>query len=195
MLLAILFWKKAPLVAIQMLFINVVADGIPDLCMCREPLEDDAMKRKPIGKNASVFANGLGLRISVVATLFAVISLIGYYIGRFVTISTIIPPSHEVGMTMAYVIVGWSSVVNILNVRSFNKSIFKIGLMSNSLLFLGVCFSLSLVFGTAFIPGLRDVFYCVSVSFSHWLVMIGLSITPIIVVELQKLFIRRKRTN
>ena len=126
------------------------------------------------------------------AAVFAITSLIGYYIGRFVHISDTIAPSHEVGLTMTYVIVGWSSVVNILNVRSFNKSIFTIGIMSNHLLFYGVCFSLALILATAVIPGMMKIFYCVPVSLNHWLIMIALSIAPIIVVEIQKVFIRRK---
>ena len=190
MILAILFWDKAPLVAIQLLMINVVADGIPDLCICREPMEEDAMKRKPVHKNASVFANGLGIRIAIVAVVFAVASLIGYYVGRFVTISPLIAPSHEVGMTMAYVSVGWTSVINILNVKSFNKSIFKVGIFSNPLLICGICFSVALVFATAFIPGVMSIFHCVPMSLNHWLVLIGLAVLPIIVVELQKRFIK-----
>jgi len=192
MLLAILFWGKAPLVAIQLLMINVIADGIPDLCVCREMMEEEAMKRKPTGKNASIFADGLGMRIAIVAAVFAIVSLAGYYIGRFVTISDTITSSHEVGMTMAYVIVGWSSVVNIFNVRSFKKSIFAIGFMSNKLLFYGICFSLALVASSAAIPVVRDIFYCVPVSAYHWLIMIGLSVAPLIVVEIQKILIRKK---
>jgi magnesium-transporting ATPase (P-type) len=200
MLLAILFWGRAPLMAIQLLLINVVADGVPDLCICREPLEDDAMKRKPINKNASLFADGLGIRISVVAALFAITSLIAYYLGRFVSISPDFAPSHEIGMTMAYVAVGWSSVVNIMNVRSYNKSLFKIGLLSNPLLFCGIIFSLTLVFVTAFVPfgaNMADaapvnIFYCTSMSLNHWLIMIAIGISPIPVVEIQKFFIRRK---
>ena len=195
MLLAILIWGKAPLVAIQLLLINVIADGIPDLCICKEPMEEDAMRRKPVKKNASIFADGLIGRIVVVAVVFAVSSLLGYYIGRFVQISSSILPSHEVGMTMAYVAVGWTSVINILNVRSFNKSIFKIGLMSNKLLFYGVCFSIALVFVTAIIPPnitdygyTMNIFHCVPISLNHWLILIGLALTPIIVVETQKFF-------
>ena len=200
MLLAILFWGKAPLVAIQLLLINVVADGIPDLSVCKEPLEDDAMKRKPINKNENIFADGLGMRIAVVAAVFAITSLIGYYIGRFVVIHPDFLPSHEIGMTMAYVAVGWTSVVNILNVRSFNKSIFTIGIMSNRVLFYAVCFSLTLVFITAIIPAtilnhhgnLVNIFHCVPMSLNHWFILVILAISPIIVVELQKFFIRRK---
>ncbi|MCL2742014.1 MAG: cation-translocating P-type ATPase [Oscillospiraceae bacterium] len=198
MLLIILFWQKAPLVAIQLLLINVIADGIPDLCLCREPMEKDIMRRGPIDKNASVFAGGLGMRIAVVAAVFAVASIVGYYIGSFVSLHPDFPPSHELGVTMAYVAVGWTSVMNILNVRSFKQSIFKIGLTTNRLLFFGVCFSTALIIGTAMLPPsitnhhglLVNIFHCVPLSAYHWLILIGLAISPVVVVESQKAFIR-----
>ena len=190
MLIAILLWRDAPLVAVQLLFINIVADGIPDLCMCREPIEKDAMKRKPISKNTSIFANGLAWRISLVAVIFAMASLIGYYVGRFVSIGGL-EPSHEIGMTMAYVTVALSSVVNIFNVRSFTKSIFRIGFMSNKLLFFAIFFSLGLVCLTAALPGVQDIFHCVPVSLTHWLIMLGLSVSPLIIVEMQKFCINK----
>jgi len=200
MLLAILFWQKAPLVAIQLLLINVIADGIPDLCVCREPMEEEAMRRKPIDKNASIFGGGLSWRIALVAAVFAISSLVGYYIGRFVDIHPDFPKSHEIGMTMAYIAVGASSVVNIMNVRSFNKSIFTIGITTNRLLFAGICFSLALVFVTAILPPsitnhqgqFVNIFYCVPVSVYHWIIVTALSTSPIIVVEIQKFFIRKR---
>ncbi|MCL2684587.1 MAG: cation-translocating P-type ATPase, partial [Synergistaceae bacterium] len=168
MILGFLIWRATPLAAIQLLFINVVADGIPDLCMCREKLEDEAMKRKPIGKNVSVFAYGMGMRTMVAAINFAIVSMLGYYIGRFVQVHPDFIPSHQIGMTMAYVTLAYASVVNILNVRSFNQSILTIGFMSNRLLFAGICFSFMALGLTAVVPGLMDVFYCVPVSLSHW---------------------------
>jgi magnesium-transporting ATPase (P-type) len=201
MILGFLLWAKTPLAAIQLLFINVVADGIPDLCMCREKLEEDAMKRKPIPKTKSVFAYGLWLRTIVVAINFTIVSMLGYYFGRFILSA----PStyyllgfesaelymHAVGRTMAYVTLAWASVVNIMNVRSFNKSLFTIGFVSNPLLFVGICFSLTLVTITAAVPGIRDVFHCVPLTMNHWLIMVGLSLTPFVVVEIWKVFIRR----
>ena len=190
MILGFAIWGKTPLYALQLLFINVVADGIPDLCMCREKLEDDAMLRKPIPKHKSVFAYGLGMRTVVAALVFTVVSMIGYYIGSNVTLGGIVP-SHEVGRTMAYVTLAWASVVNILNVRSFNKSLFTIGFTSNPLLFGGICLSLSLVAATALIPGVRDIFRCVPMSGHHWLIIVAMSISPFFVIELKKLFMRK----
>ena len=192
MLLGFIIWRETPLAALQLLFINVVADGIPDMCMCREKLEDDAMRRKPIPKSASVFAYGLGLRTIVAALCMAVVSLIGYYIGSSVQIHPDIIPSHEVGRTMAYVSIALASVVNIINVRSFNKSAFVVGIKSNKLLSAGIGLSLTLICVTALVPGVRDMFYSVPLRLIHWAIMVAMALLPLIVIEIMKIFIRRK---
>ena len=102
-------------------------------------------------------------------------------------------PSHEVGRTMAYVTLAWASVVNIMNVRSFRESIFKIGFASNPLLFGGVCFSLTLTALTALVPGVREVFHCVPISAEHWAIIAAFAIVPFILMELVKLGIRRNQ--
>jgi calcium-translocating P-type ATPase len=191
MLLGVLFWDKAPLVALQLLFINVIADGVPDLCMSREPAEADVMNQKPVKKDESIFARGVSTRIILYGAVFAIVSLIAYYIGAFIEINEFFVPSHEIGMTMAYLVIGWSSVINIFNVRSFTQSIFTIGFTSNKALFAGICFSFVALGLTATVPGLRDVFYCVPVSQNHWIIMISLSISPLVVGEIHKMFVRR----
>jgi magnesium-transporting ATPase (P-type) len=190
MILGFIIWKQTPFAAIQLLFLNVVADGIPDLCMCREPIEAGAMKRKPIYKDASVFAHGMGWRVALMGVWFTALAMTAYYLGSSVTIAGF-TPSHEAGRTMAYVTLAWASVVNIMNVRSFNESIFKIGFTSNPLLFGGICLSLSLVAITAAAPGIQDVFHNVPLTSTHWAIMACLAITPFIIMEAVKFFIRR----
>jgi magnesium-transporting ATPase (P-type) len=193
MILGFVIWRATPFAAIQLLFINVVADGIPDLCMCREPLEDEAMKRGPISKDKSVFAYGMGFRIIIVAILFTFLAMTGYYLGAQsgITIGGI-APSHEVGRTMAYVTLGWASVINILNVRSFKKSLFTIGFKSNMLLTGGICLSITLLAVSAAVPGIQGVFHCVPLSITHWLIMAGMAVTPFILMESLKLYWRHK---
>ena len=191
MILGFLIWRSTPLAAIQLIFINVVADGIPDLCMCREKLEDDAMKKKPIGKNVNIFAFGIGVRTAIVATVLTCITMLGYFIGSHANISSSVAPSPEVGQTMAYVTLALASIINILNVRSFNKSLFTIGITSNRLLFSGACLSITLIAITALVPGIREAFYCAPMSLSHWLITLGMSISPLVVIELIKLRARR----
>ena len=191
MILGFALWGQTPLYALQLLFINVVADGIPDLCMCREELEDDAMLRKPIPKHKNVFAYGLLPRTILAAFVFTIATMISYYIGITISFDGM-TPSHEIGRTMAYVTLAWASVVNILNVRSFNKSLFTIGFTSNKLLFGGICLSLSLVAITALVPGVSDIFRCVPMSIYHWLIIISLATSPFFIIELKKLLMRKK---
>ncbi|MCL2052987.1 MAG: cation-translocating P-type ATPase [Oscillospiraceae bacterium] len=195
MILGFIIFRATPFAAIQLLFINVIADGIPDLCMCRERLEKDAMKRKPIKKSENIFAFGLGFRTVLVAVLFTVITMAGYYIGAHVEVYPGIIPSHDVGRTMAYVILAYASVVNILNVRSFKESLFTIGFTSNKLLFGGTCLSFLLISVTALFPPMMRIFYCVPLSITHWLIVISFAITPFIVIELKKLLIRRSQNH
>jgi calcium-translocating P-type ATPase len=201
MIAGFIIWKATPFAAIQLLFINVVADGIPDICMCREKLEEDAMKRKPIPKTKSIFAYGMGTRTIVMAIVFTTVSMLAYMLGRFIfeTPTDYIAAGYEslkdyqhfIGRTMAYVTLAFASVVNIMNVRSFYKSIFTIGFTSNKLLFYGICFSLCLIVTTAAVPGVRDIFKCVPLSSAHWLSMIAMGISPFIVMEIWKKFMRR----
>lgn len=186
MIIAIMLGWGAPVIAIQLLLINVVADGIPGFCLSREKMEPDAMRQKPIAKNASIFSNGLGKKIALQATIYTILTLIGFYVGNFVQISDQVGPSYEVGQTMAFIILGWSSVVHIFNVRSNNLSIFTIGFMSNRPLFWCAMLSLAIVFGVAVIPVLMDIFQLVPLSLAHWSLVTVLSVFPLIIVELIK---------
>ncbi|SMF77042.1 plasma-membrane calcium-translocating P-type ATPase [Paenibacillus uliginis N3/975] len=192
MIIAVAFGWGLPVIAIQLLLINVVADGIPGFCLSREKMEPDTMRQKPISKNAGIFSNGLGKKIALQASLYTVLTLLGFYVGKFVHISDQVSTSHEVGQTMAFVILGWSSVVHIFNVRSNTQSIFTIGFMSNRSLFWCAMLSIAIIFGIAIIPTLMEIFQIVSLSFTHWVIVTILSIVPLIVVELAKLSTRKK---
>lgn len=134
MLIAVILGWGVPVVAVQLLLINVVSDGIPGFWLSLEKPDADIMNRKPIRKDAGIFANGLGKKVGTQAVVFTIVTLIGFYIGQFVTVSSSIGASYEVGMTMSFVILAWSSVAHIFNVRS-DKSIFKVGILSNPRLF------------------------------------------------------------
>jgi len=192
MLFAVICGWGAPFVAIHLLYINVVADGIPDMFFCREMAEDNIMKRKPSKKNGSLFADGLGARMGMMAVVLAVITLIGFYVGSFVQLPGNIQPSIAVGRTMAFVINAWSSVINSFNVRSYNKSLFKIGILSNPSLFCGICASIGLTAIVATTPLLASVFHCAPLGLNHWILIAGLAIVPLIVGEIHKL-IRNKK--
>ena len=194
MLLAVICGWGAPFVAIHLLYINVVADGVPNMFFCREKAEDNIMKRKPVDKKGGLFADGMGKYIGVMSIVLAAVTLAGFLIGKFITLPGGAASSHAAGQTMAFVINAWSSVVNSFNIRSYKKSLFKIGVTSNKSLFYGICGSIGLTAVVATVPLLAGVFYCVPLSLSHWLIMAGLSIVPLAVGEARKLILKNKNS-
>ncbi|MEK6190060.1 MAG: cation-translocating P-type ATPase, partial [Carnobacterium alterfunditum] len=134
MLIAVILGWGLPIIAIQLLFINVVADGIPGFALSREKADPTIMKNRPTAKGESVFANGGYRNITIASLAFIITTLTGFYIGAFVGVDSAITANHEVGQTMAFVVLGWSSVLHIFNARS-KESIFKVGITSNLNLF------------------------------------------------------------
>ena len=178
-----------PVAAIHLLFVNTIADGIPGFMLSREEGEDDIMDKKPIPIKSSVFADGYALRIGVMAAVCSIVVFVGFYIGKFVTISAGgIVPSHEVGQTVAFLILGLSSVVHVFNVRSIKKSIFQIGWFSNKPLFWSAILSFTIMIGIVVIEPLAKIFNLVQISLTHWIIAILLSVFPLVFVEVWKFF-------
>ncbi|MCL2873985.1 MAG: cation-translocating P-type ATPase [Defluviitaleaceae bacterium] len=194
MLTGVILGWGAPILAVQILLINVVSDGIPGFFLSFEKPEKGIMKRKPMPKNAGIFADGLGFKIAQRSATFAVLTLVAFYIGRFVEIVPSIEPSAAVGISMAFIVLSWASVINIFNVRS-NESIFKIGFLSNKGVFYSSIFSILITFLVAVIPPVANVFQVVGLSVWHWLIVVGLASLQLISVEIQKLFMGKAKEN
>ena len=190
-LFAVIVGWGAPLVAIQLLYINVVADGVPDMWFIKEPPEDDIMRRPPAEIGGSIFAGGLGKRTGLMSLVLTIVTLVAFYIGKFIMPGSTDPIyAHMVGQTMAFIINAWSSVVNSFNIRSYKKSLFTIGFKSNRMLSYGILGSIALTAVVATVPLLSTVFRCVPLSASHWLILIGLALVPLVVGEIHKIFMR-----
>ncbi|WP_413537963.1 cation-translocating P-type ATPase [Enterococcus malodoratus] len=184
--IAMLLGWGAPFTAVQLLFVNVVADGLPGFALGREPAEAGIMDEKPIPRDEGIFARGLWQKIGLNAAIFTVVTLIGFYIGAFVEhVSYFTPPSLEVGQTVAFLVLAFSSILHVFNVRS-SKSIFKIDLATNKSLAQMAWLALGITTAIALIPQTQELFYLVPISMNHWVIAILLSIVPIVVTELIK---------
>lgn len=190
MLIATLIGWGNPLVSIQLLFINVLADGIPGFGLTREIADEGIMKQDPIGKEESIFSKGGYRRIFIAATTFTIISLFAFYLGAFVSIGSGVFPAPEVGQTMTFLVLGWSSTIHIFVARS-NDSIFKIGFTSNGFIFWTVLLALLLTTAVAAIPFLAETFYLVALTPLHWAIAAALSVLIILVVETEKLVLKK----
>ena len=190
MIIGFILWSTTPFSALQLLFINCVADTLPDIQMAREQAEPGLMRRKPIRKGASVFAQGMWLRIGIMGAWFTVATLIMYWIGSNIKFGNL-PPSHDIARTLAYTSLAFGSVINIVNARTFEVSIFKVGLLSNPHLFAMACLSFFLVILTATVPGLQGIFSTVPITGYHWGLVVAISLVPFIIMEGIKVFVRR----
>jgi calcium-translocating P-type ATPase len=189
MLMGVILGWGTPVVALQLLLINVASDGIPGLFISQEKSDPDTMKRVPIHKGASIFVDGLGKTIAFRGSLFVILTLTAFYIGKNVQLSDVILPSYEVGVSMAFIVLSWASVLNIFNVRS-EKSIFKIGFLSNKAVFISSVGAMLVTLMIALVPPLAQIFSVVTMSGIHWAIVVGLASMQLVVVEFSKLIKR-----
>ena len=191
----------APLTVLQILLINVVADGIPGFFLAFEKPEPGVMKRLPIRKGTSVFAHRVGFFIAARATSFAILTLAAFFIGSYLlpftygfsawdgTWAGLRHGDFAVGITMSFMVLSWASTIDVFNTRT-QLSIFKAGFTTNRGVFYSVVGVLAFSVLVALWTPLATIFSVVPVSGTHWLIMIGLAIVQILVVEVLKLILR-----
>ncbi len=182
---AMLIWQKAPLLSMQLLWINLVTDSLPAIALGMEPVESDVMDRKPKPKNEGLFAGGLGVRVVLMGAMFAVLSLVGFFLGYKVMTPAGVD-ALSAGQTMAFMVLSASQVLHAFNMRS-DKSLFKTGVFGNSKLNLAALASLLMVLLVLFVPGLNTIFGLVYLSTELYLIALGLILVPIVVMEFCKL--------
>ncbi len=179
---AILAFHKTPLLPIQLLWMNLVTDSLPALALGMEPPEADIMQRKPRRREESLFSGGVGTQAIWQGVMFGAITLIAFWLGFKVW------GDLALGETMAFATLGISQLVHALNVRS-THSLFKAGLLSNRYMIGAFFGSLTLTLSVLLIPGVQDVFSLIPMGKAAWLAVIGLSLLPLVIVEIYKLIV------
>lgn len=184
---AILFGLPSPLLAVQLLWVNLVTDSLPAIALGMEPTAADIMKKKPLPADKSLFADGLAFKIIFEGIMIGALSLIAFIIGvkLFDTKTTSEVLSPNVGRTMAFAVLSLSELFHAFNMRS-EYSIFKIGLFSNKQLLLSFITCTIMQVGVISYQPLALIFKVVPLSMAQWMIVFFLSFVPIIVVELQK---------
>ena len=175
---AMLLWHKTPLLSMQLLWINLVTDGMPAIALGMEAVEADVMEKKPKPKEEGIFAHGLGIRVVLQGFMFALLTLIGFRIGEMAT------GCLEGGQTLAFMVLALSQVVQSFNMRS-DHSLFRIGFFSNKNLNWAALASLLLVALVLFTP-LRTAFGLILLPVEIYLAGLGLILVPLVVMELSK---------
>jgi len=169
---------KSPLLAIQLLWINLVTDSLPAIALGLEKPEKDIMQRKPIDSKKGIFANGLWNKIILEGTMIGVLTLVAFSIGnKYYTL--------EVARTMAFLSIGFLELIHSINVKN-EKSIFEAGLFENKYLVGSFVLGIFVQAIVVVVPAFAKVFEVVPLSLTQWIITIAISILPIPVIELQK---------
>ena len=169
---------KSPLLAIQLLWINLVTDSLPAIALGLENPEKDIMNRKPVNSKKGIFADGLCNKIIVEGIMIGVLTLVAFSIGNKYY-------GLEVGRTMAFLSIGFLELVHSFNVKN-EKSIFEAGLFENKYLLGSFVLGIFIQGIVVVIPALANVFEVVPLNLTQWIITIAISILPIPVMELQK---------
>lgn len=179
-------FHQMPLVAIQLLWLNLVTDSLPALALGMEPVEPGVMKQKPRDSRKSIFADGFAASMIFYGVLVGVITLAAYWLGEYVLSNPNV--ADGTANTMAFATLVFGELTRAFAVRSETRSIFSIGVFSNSAMNKAFLVSLALQLAVLFIPFLQEIFKVQSLTGMEWLIVILLSLVPLIVSEITKDF-------
>ena len=169
---------KSPLLAIQLLWVNLVTDSLPAIALGLEPPEKDIMNRKPTDNRKGIFADGLWNKIIVEGIMIGMLTLVAFSIGNKYY-------GVEVGRTMAFVSIGLLELIHSFNIKS-EQSIFKTGFLENKFLIGSFILGIFVQIIVVIIPALAEIFKLVPLNQTQWIITLIISILPIPIMELQK---------
>ena len=177
-LMGLLLGLESPLLAIQLLWINLVTDSFPAIALGLEKEETSIMNKKPRKSKESIFAGGLWNKIITEGIMIGTLTLLAFAIGNKYY-------GLEVARTMAFVTMGMSELVHSFNVKSeksiFNKKIFENKFLIGSFI-LGTLLQIIVVVQ----PNIAKIFSLVTLNKIQWIYTSLISIMPIIIIEIQK---------
>lgn len=171
---------KSPLLAIQLLWVNLVTDSFPAIALGLEKAESNIMNRLPRNPRKSLFADGLWGKITTEGVMIGVLTLVAFSIGNNLY-------SIEVGRTMAFLSLGILELVHSFNIKG-EESILKTGLFENRYLVGAFVLGTLLQVVVVVISPLAQIFDVVPLNSVQWLMTVIISILPVVIVELQKKF-------
>ena len=177
--LAIVFNLETPILAVHILFVNLITDTLPALALGVDPANKNTMKHPPT-KKGTLFEKNMVANIAYYGALLTLLSFTAYFTG--------LRDSYKTAITMTFITLCLSQIVHAMNQHSNTMSFFSKNQPKNKYLFMAMLASILMLLIIVFIPGLRDVFSIVPLTVREWLTVIILSTMPLIVSEIVKLF-------
>lgn len=179
---AMLLGWAAPLLPIQLLWVNLVTDSLPAIALGMEPAEENIMERPPRKNTGSLFGDGLGGRILLEGVMIGVLALLAFGIGHVYFDQE---NGYAVGRTMAFAVLSLSQLVHAFNMRG-EGSLGKLPFCSNKWLLMAFVVGVALQCVVIMMPQLAGIFQVVPLNGEQWLLTAALALAPLPLVELEK---------
>jgi Ca2+-transporting ATPase len=183
MLLAPFLGMPLPLLPLQILWMNLVTDGLPGLALGFEPAERNVMQRPPHPPNESIFARGLGSHILWAGPVMGIISLLTGWLYWHAGVDS--------WQTMLFTVLTFFQMFHVLAIRLDRESVFTTSPRSNPLLYGAVALTLLLQFALIYVPFLQNVFGTQALSATEILIAMAVSSAILWIIEVQKWVLRR----
>lgn len=185
-----------PLLATQLLWINLLTDAAPALAMGVDPSTDDVMARKPRKLTDRVIDGQMWGDIIFIGLIMAAVTLIGmdmHLAGGLFTDRSVDAVGHDAQMTeartMGFTILVFAQMLNALCSRSHDQSVF-VGLFANKWLWGAIALSTLLQLAVVYVPFLNTAFGTVPLSAGAWVECLGLAMIVLVASELRKCVLR-----
>jgi Ca2+-transporting ATPase len=178
------FGLPTPFLAIHILWVNLLTDGLPGIAITFEKAEPNVMNKKPRPLDESIFAQGLWQHVVWVGVLIAALTL-----GMMIYFRSVENPH---GHTIAFTVLTFSQMAHVFAVRSEWRSVFSLGFFSNLYLIGAVLITIIAQILAIYWPPLQNIFKTHALSIQELMICLGVSSIVLWAVELEKIRIRVK---
>ncbi len=181
-----------PVIAVQILWVNLIEDGLPSIALAFEPKEKDLMTQKPTGHKAPLLTREMKAIIFIIG-IFTDLILLGLF---FVLLGKFGEGNLNYIQTMIFACLGSNSLFYVFSCKSLRKNIWHINLFNNKFLLLSCGVGFLALIAALYIPAFQTLLKTVPLGFFDWLIIIGLGLINIVAIEAAKhYFIVRRQTN
>ncbi len=180
---------EAPLIPIQLLWVNLVTDSLPAMALGTEKTEKDIMHRAPVQPSKGFFSDGMWIDITLEGMLIGTVTILAYLIGCF---SFGAHSSLILGRTMAFCTISFCEIAHAVNMRS-SLPLYKAGFFSNKAMTWAVIVCCAVQASVIVIKPLANVFGVISLNGTQWLIISALSLVPLFIGEIGKILFSHKK--
>lgn len=177
-----------PLLPAQILWVNLVEDGLPDIALAFEPKEKDLMKQKPRGHSAPLLTGEMKAIIFIIG-IITDLMLLGLFFWLW-------NKNHDISYvrTMVFSCLTIDSLLYVLSCKSLRKNLWHINIFSNKFLIISILIGFLMLFTAIYFSPLQAMLKTVPLTANDWLIVFSLGLVELILIEITKsIFISRKR--